>query len=83
LVFFVRGVGEDLDEVAVSPDTAAVLRWAGPSAGEAAGVGGGGLGLGDRFDDDVMFPVVAEVVGVAELVTWVRPEYGRNLPSRS
>jgi hypothetical protein len=31
-VFVMRWVGEDLDEVAVSSDTTAVLRWAGPAA---------------------------------------------------
>jgi hypothetical protein len=37
LVFFVFGVGEDLDEVVITPDAAAVFGWAGTAAGQARG----------------------------------------------
>jgi hypothetical protein len=56
LVFFVFGVGEDLDEVVVAPDAAAVFGWAGAAAGEAAGVGDARFGAGDGFDQDGVFP---------------------------
>jgi hypothetical protein len=36
-VFFVAGVGEDIDEVVVFPDVAAILGRAGSAAGEASG----------------------------------------------
>jgi hypothetical protein len=43
------------------------------AAGEASGVGGVRLGFGDVLDEDVVFPVVAEVVGVTEPVAGVGP----------
>jgi hypothetical protein len=67
----VARVGKDLDEVVVSPNAAAVLRRTSPAAGEASGAGGAGLRRGDVLDKDVVFPVVAEVVGVAEPVAGV------------
>jgi len=82
-VVLVCRVGEDLQEVAVSPDATAVLRWAGAPAGEAAGIGNAWLDIGDGFDDNVMFPVVTEVVGVVELRTGAWGNLAESLRRRA
>lgn len=66
LVFVVGGVGEDLPEVGVAPGAAAVLGRAGSLGGDQCGVVGVGIGVEQVFDGDLVLPVVAEVVGVAE-----------------
>lgn len=66
LVFVVAGVGEDLFEVRVSPGAAAVLWWAGSLRGHEDRVVDVRVGIEQVFDEDLVLPVVAEVVGVAE-----------------
>ena len=65
---FVVGVGEDLFELRVSPGAAAVFGWAGPLGGDQDGVVELGVGVEQILDEDLVFPVVAEVVCVAEPV---------------
>ena len=66
LVFVVVGVGEDAPEVRVSPGAAAVLWRAGALGDDQDRVGDVRVGVEQVFDDDLVLPVVAEVVGVAE-----------------
>lgn len=54
VVFFVVGVGEDLDEVLVSPHPAAVLGRAGPAA---VGPSGGRIGPFKLFVSDAQFSI--------------------------
>jgi hypothetical protein len=68
LVLFVAGVGEDCFEVGVSPGAAAVLWWAGAFRGAERRVVDLGVGVKEVFDHDLVLPVIAEVVGVAEPV---------------
>ena len=67
-MFVVDWVGEDRFEVRVSPAAAAVLWWAGALGGREDRVVGLGVGVEKVFDDDLVLPVIAEVVGVAEAV---------------
>lgn len=68
LVLFVAGIGEDVFEFGVSPGAAAVLWWAGSLRGNQDGVVGLGIEVEQFFDDDLVLPVIAEVIGVAESV---------------
>ncbi len=68
VVFWVRRVAEDGQQLLVSPWSAAVLRWAGSPA---VGAGGHGHARCERdrlLDGDLVFPPVAEVVAVFERV---------------
>ena len=65
-MLLVAGVGEDRLEIGVSPGAAAVLRRAGSLRGHEDRVVGVGVGVEQVLDEDLVLPVVAEVVGVAE-----------------
>src|SRR3954447_11152791 len=65
-VFGMSGVGQDGKQLLIAPWPAAILRRAVPLSGDAGGVSGVGerrLGL---LDQDRMFPVIAEVIGIGE-----------------
>ena len=65
-MFVLAWVGEDLSEVRVSPGAAAVLWWAGPLRAHQGRVVSVGVGVEQLLDGDLVLPVIAEVVGVAE-----------------
>src|SRR6266511_130128 len=67
LVFRVVGIVEGLHKLGVAPDAAAVLRRGGASPTGAARIGRRLVAVEDLLNQDVVFPVVAEVVGVAQL----------------
>ena len=69
--FGVGGVGQDVEEFAVTPWSAAVFGWTGSPPADAARHGRDVVGGERRFDGDVVDPVVTEVVGVADLVVAV------------
>jgi hypothetical protein len=58
-------VGKDVAELGMAPHAAAVLGRAGSPASEADGLRHP-VGRQDLFDEHVMLPEVAEVVGVAQ-----------------
>jgi len=59
VVFGMRGVGEDREQLPIAPRPTAVLRRAGAPTVDAAGTA-------TPLDDDPVVPPVAEVVGVPE-----------------
>src|SRR5262245_2392902 len=67
-VFLGVRIGQCGLQVLVPPGTAAVLWWARALAGCAHRAGHRGAGREDLLQGDVVLPVVAEVVGVADLV---------------
>lgn len=67
-LFRVFRIGEDLDQVLVSPHAAAVVGWGRTPPADTYRVGGRWVGECRLLDQDVVFPVVAEVIGVANLV---------------
>lgn len=77
-VLFVGRAGEDLLELLVARVTTAVLRRTGALAFDADRVGPASLGLGGRFDEQFVFPAIAEVIFVAE-----RPSTSATLASRT
>lgn len=52
----------------MSPGAAAILGWAGAFRGDEHWVVGVGVGVEQVFDHDLVLPVIAEVVGVADSV---------------
>ena len=59
-------IGEDVEQLTVAPGTAAILGWTPALPGGADGTGQS-LNVGQfLLDQERMFPVVAEVVGVGE-----------------
>lgn len=67
-MFGVRGVGEDVHQLRVTPHASAVLRWGSPPATDTARVRHGRITIEDLFHQDVVLPTVTEIVGVVELV---------------
>jgi hypothetical protein len=72
LVFLMTGIGEDPDQPRIARPAPGVLRRAGALARDAQRVTHARLGDGGFLDGDLVFPVVAEVVGVQEAVPWLR-----------
>src|SRR5262245_34052243 len=64
LVSLVFRVEDRLHELRVAPRPAAVLRWAGPLADDAAGVADAGCTVEHRLHLDHVVPIVPEAVGV-------------------
>ena len=56
MVFRVGGIGQDLQQLLVAPDTTAVVRRGGASAAEAHGMELGGVGPDDLLDKDAVLP---------------------------
>jgi hypothetical protein len=61
----VSWVGKHLAQVLIPPHTAAILGWAGALAGETDRVTHTRLSGERLLNSNVMFPAIAEVVGVA------------------
>ena len=66
VVAWMGGVGQGLGEVGVAPDAAAVLRRGCASSAGAAWIAERAVPVENLFHHDIVFPVVAEVVGVAD-----------------
>src|SRR6266536_1264786 len=68
-VFVLRvvGVGQDVHQVRVAPDASAVIRWGGAPPARAARIARCPVPVEHLFYQDVLLPVVAEVVGVTDL----------------
>jgi hypothetical protein len=68
-VLWMSRIGEDFEQLKVAPGAATIL---GRTPALSGGTGGTGQSLNDGqalFDQERMFPVVTEVVGVGEAVT--------------
>src|SRR5215211_8861704 len=68
-VLGVRLIGEGLAKIGVAPHPTAVLRRATALASEANGVAPAGIGREHLLEDDVVLPVIAEVVDVADALS--------------
>src|SRR6185369_9235433 len=67
LVLGMMWVVQDLQERLVPPDAAAVLRWGRATAAGAARIPDVWAAFEDLLQHDLVFPGVAEIVGVADL----------------
>jgi hypothetical protein len=67
IVFGMFRVGEDFQEIIVTPDAANILRRAGAFALQTYGILRALLDGQDGFDVDGVFPTVAEIIFVDEL----------------
>jgi len=75
-VLGVRLIGEGLAKIGVAPHPTAVLRRATALASEAHGVAPAGIGREHLLEDDVVLPVIAEVVDVADALSGFPEQVG-------
>lgn len=79
-VFWMVGIGDDVEEVGMAVDAADILGRSGARAVDAAGAARRGFECKEPFELDDMLPVVAEVVDVEKAEAFAVVEIAQAYP---